>query len=80
LCLITTQQSIDVKMEDFVHDYYSVERFKNAYKRLIEPLPDKTQWPKVELDFPVMAPLGKRHAGKSRKLHIKRCLEGENVA
>jgi hypothetical protein len=30
-------------MEDFVHDYYSMERFKNAYKRLIEPLPDKTQ-------------------------------------
>jgi hypothetical protein len=28
-----------------------VERFKNAYKRLIEPLPDKTQWPEVELDF-----------------------------
>ena len=43
LCLITAQQSIDVRMEDFVHDYYSVERFKNAYKRLIEPLLDKTQ-------------------------------------
>jgi hypothetical protein len=43
LVLITAQQSINVKMEDFVHDYYSMERFKNAYKRLIEPLPDKTQ-------------------------------------
>jgi hypothetical protein len=42
LCLITAQQAIDVRMEDFVHEYYSVERFKNAYKRLIEPLPDKT--------------------------------------
>ncbi|XP_066324203.1 uncharacterized protein [Miscanthus floridulus] len=46
----------------------AVERFKNAYKRLIEPLPDKTQWPKVELDFAVNAPLGKRPAGKPRKL------------
>ena len=63
-------------MEYFVHDYYSVERFKNAYKRLIEPLPDKTQWPEVELDFAVNALLGKRPAGKPRKLRIKGCLEG----
>ena len=76
LCLITAQQSIDVRMEDFVHDYYSLERFKNAYKRLIEPLPDKTQWPDVELDFAVNAPLAKRPAGKPRKLRIKGCLEG----
>ena len=40
--MITAQQSVDVKLEDFVHDYYSVQRFKNAYKRLIEPLSDKT--------------------------------------
>ena len=66
-------------MEYFVHDYYSVERFKNAYKRLIEPLPDKTQWPKVEFDFAVNAPLGKRPAGKPRKLRIKECLEGASV-
>jgi hypothetical protein len=42
--------------------------FKNAYKRLIEPLPDKNQWPEVELDFAFNAPLGKRSAGKPRKL------------
>jgi len=76
LVLITAQQSSEVKMEDFVHDYYSVERFKNAYKRLIEPLPDKTQWPEVVLDFAVHAPLAKRPAGKPRKLRIKGCLEG----
>ena len=63
-------------MENYVHDYYSVERFKNAYKRLIEPLPDKTHWPKVVLDFTVNAPLGKRAPGKPRKLQIKGCLEG----
>ena len=51
LVLITAQQSADVKLEDFVHDYYSVQRFKNAYKRLIEPLPNKTQWPKVDILF-----------------------------
>ncbi|KAK3149860.1 hypothetical protein QOZ80_3AG0224000 [Eleusine coracana subsp. coracana] len=37
LCVITAQPFRDVRMEDFVHHYYS-EMFKNAYKRSIEPL------------------------------------------
>jgi zinc finger SWIM domain-containing protein 3 len=41
LALLTTQQ-IDVNQEDYVHEYYFVERFHNAYKRMIEPLPDKS--------------------------------------
>ena len=76
MVLITAQQSSDVQMENFVHDYYSVERFKNAYKRLIEPLPDRTHWPEVVLYFTVNALLGKRAPGKPRKLRIKGCLEG----
>ena len=76
LVLLTAQQSADVKLEDFVHDYYSVQRFKNAYKRLIEPLPDKTQWPKVDIPFSVGAPLDKKGVGRYRKLRIKGCLEG----
>ena len=74
--MITAQQSADVKLEDFVHDYYSVQRFKDAYKRLIEPLPDKTHWPKVDLPFSVGAPLDKKGPGRWRKLRIKGCLEG----
>jgi len=76
LALITAQRSADVKLEDFVHDYYSVQRFKDAYKRLIEPLPDKTHWPKVDLPFSVGAPLDKKGPGRWRKLRIKGCLEG----
>jgi hypothetical protein len=59
-----------------VHEYYSVERFRKAYSRLIEPLPDRTQWPEVDLPFVVGAPLDKRLAGRQRKLRIKSCLEG----
>ena len=76
LALITAQQTVDVDLEGFVHDYYSVENFRNAYKRLIEPLPDKTQWPHVPLPFTVGAPLDKTGAGRYRKLWIKGCLEG----
>jgi hypothetical protein len=43
LALITAQPIGDVKMEDFVNEYYSLKRFRNAYKRLIEPLLDKKQ-------------------------------------
>lgn len=76
LWLITSVQSTNVHMEDFVHEYYSVERFKAAYKRLIEPLPDRSQWPDADLPFGVRAPLDKRTAGRYRKLRIKSFLEG----
>jgi hypothetical protein len=72
--LITAQQALDVKLEDFVHEYYSVQRFKNAYYTIIEPLPNRTQWPNVDLPFVVGAPLDKKTAG--RKLRIKGFLEG----
>jgi hypothetical protein len=62
-------------MEDFVHEYYFVVRFKVAYKRLIEPLPDRSQWPDVDLPFGVMEPLDKKTAGRYRKLSIKGFLE-----
>ncbi|KAL6630088.1 hypothetical protein ACP70R_029853 [Stipagrostis hirtigluma subsp. patula] len=47
------------------------DNFKKAYNRLIEPIPDKSQWPKVDL-----APLGKRSVGRQRKNRIKGALEG----
>lgn len=76
LALITAQETVDVDLEPFVHEYFSVENFRNAYKRLIEPLPDKTQWPQVQLASRVEGPLDKKGAGRYRKLRIKGCLEG----
>ena len=58
-------------MEDFVHDYYSVEKFKKAYARQIEQLPSKEKWPKVELAFEVGAPLSKRGVGRQQKIGSK---------
>jgi hypothetical protein len=69
---------VDVELEDFVHEYYSVQRFKNAYKRIIEPLPDRSQWPHVDLPYVGGAPLDKRGRGRYKKLRIKSCLEGGN--
>jgi hypothetical protein len=40
LAYATRQRGVD--LEQFVHDYYSVSRFRAAYGREIEPMTDKT--------------------------------------
>jgi hypothetical protein len=74
LCLITTKRNLQI--EDFVDDYYSLDKFKATYRGLIQPMPDKSQWPKIDLGFILGAPLGKRLVGRQRKLRIKSYLEG----
>jgi hypothetical protein len=63
-------------MENFVDDYFSVEKFKKAYARRVEPLGDRSFWPQVELEYEVCAPLLKRSVGRQRKNRIKGCLKG----
>jgi hypothetical protein len=41
LACATRQWGVD--LEQFVHDYYSMHRFRAAYGREIEPMLDKTQ-------------------------------------
>jgi hypothetical protein len=76
LCLIIAQPFRNVKMEEFVHEYYSVEKFQNTYKRVMTPLCDKSFWPEVDIGVSVGAPLGKRLVGRQRKNRFKSCLEG----
>jgi hypothetical protein len=47
LCLIIAQPFRNVKLEELVDNYYSVEKFKNAYKRIIVSLGDKSFCPKL---------------------------------
>jgi hypothetical protein len=65
-----------VDLEQFVYDYYYVNRFRAAYGREIEPMTDKTQWPEVDLPFDVGAPLTKLSVGRMRKLRLKGWDEG----
>jgi hypothetical protein len=64
-----------VKLEEFVDEYYSVEKFQNAYKRVIVPLGDKSFWPEVDIGVPVGALLCKRPKRKNR---MKGYLEGDS--
>ena len=74
LAFVTSQRGVD--LEQFVHDYYSVDRFKAAYGREIEPMTGRSQWPHVQLSFVVGAPLNPRESGRQTKLRIKGCLKG----
>lgn len=65
-------------MEDFVDDYYSIEKFLKAYSRVVQPIGDKSFWPKVSFACEVGAPMGKHVMGRQRKNWIKGCLEGGN--
>ncbi|CAL5093073.1 unnamed protein product [Urochloa decumbens] len=64
LAWITTETDADI--ESFVHDYYSVERFRAAYSGMVPPMPDKSQWPQVDTGFKLLAPLSKQGAGKRK--------------
>ena len=69
------QSNRGLKIDDFVDDFYSVTRFKAAYMDRIEPLPDRTQWPIVELGFKVFPPLLGRGAGRPKVQRYRGCLE-----
>ena len=60
-----------LKVEDYVDDYYSVERFKVAYQFEITPMGDKSQWPKNDPGFEVVPPPLERPDGRPRKQRIK---------
>jgi hypothetical protein len=49
LVVIIAQEFRDVRMEHFVDEYFSVEKFKKAYKRRVKQLGDNNFWPKVEI-------------------------------
>jgi hypothetical protein len=62
-------------MENYVHDYYSVDRFKMAYAGEIWPMNDKAQWVQSDPGFIVYPPKHKRPRGRPRKQRILGYLE-----
>ena len=62
---------MQLNIEDFVHDYYSVERFKMAYQFQIALMNDKSEQPNVSLGFEMIPPPLQRAAGRPRKQRVK---------
>jgi zinc finger SWIM domain-containing protein 3 len=63
------------RLEDYVHNYYSVSKFRVAYASVIRPMSDKSQWIKHDPGFKVYPPKTKRPPGRPRKERIHGCLE-----
>jgi hypothetical protein len=62
-------------MEDYVHEYYSVAKFKTVYAGVTKPMTDKSQWGNGDPGFKVLPPKIKRPPGRPRKERIPGCLE-----
>jgi hypothetical protein len=64
-----------LKIHDFVHDYYSVARFRAAYEGRVEPMPDRSQWPEINLGYKVYPPLLGRAPGRPKVQRIRGSIE-----
>jgi hypothetical protein len=53
LTLIIAQELRNVGMENFVDEYYSVDKFKKAYLRRVPPIEDRSFWPTVDFSSEV---------------------------
>jgi hypothetical protein len=59
------------EMASFVHEYYSVERFRTAYSASIPHVIDKSMWPELDMGFKLLPPPLRRAPGRQRKNRFK---------
>ncbi|XP_062203799.1 uncharacterized protein LOC133906007 [Phragmites australis] len=59
------------KMEDYVHEFYSIERFRKAYEGILYPMTDKSEWPAIDPGFVLRPLLVRRQPGRPRADRIK---------
>jgi hypothetical protein len=58
-------------MEDFIHDYFFVERFKKAYEGTFKPMTSKEKWLHVDLGYKLMKPKLRRKPERTKVSRIK---------
>jgi hypothetical protein len=64
-----------LNMHPYLHEYYSVAKFKVAYVTPIQPLTDQSQLPEVQIEFSLCPPLTKRKASMPRVSRFKAWFE-----
>ena len=62
-------------MHPYLHEYYSVEKFKAAYAKPIPPLTDQSQWPEVDIEFTLCPHVTIRQAGWPKQSRYKAWFE-----
>ena len=58
-------------MDDFVHDYFSVEKLRKTYSGVFNPMTSKHFWPRIDLGYKIRKPKLRRKTGRPRKARIK---------
>jgi hypothetical protein len=60
--------SREVQMDEFVHEYFSVDRCKKAYASKFNSMTSKDQWPHVNLGYKINKPKLRRKPGRPKNL------------
>ena len=79
LFFITTLSGPAGNIQQYVHEYYSVARFKDTYAVPLPTLEGKHQWDVVNPGFKLRAPVLKRAKGRPRKSRIRARSEGAGL-
>lgn len=58
-------------MDDYVHEFYSVEMFRKAYEGVFPPMTSKHLWSRVDLGYKIKKPKLRRKPGRPRVARIK---------
>lgn len=79
LYFITSLRGPVSEIEPYVHEFYSVAKFKAAYADNIPAMVGKQQWDIVDPGFKLHAPVLRRPKGRPRKTRIRSSAEGAGV-
>ncbi|KAK1283102.1 hypothetical protein QJS10_CPB21g01322 [Acorus calamus] len=66
---ITGVRGLDIC--DFVHDFHTLEKFRQSYACAMGPMPNRDEWVKINPSFSVSPPKTVRPRGRPRKNRIK---------
>jgi hypothetical protein len=64
-----------LNMHPYLHEYYSIARFRVAYATPIPALTDQSQWPEVDIEFSMCPPITRRKAGRPKQNRFKAWFE-----
>ena len=60
-----------VHIDEFVDDYFSVDKFRKAYSGTFNPMTSKDSWPHVDLGYKIKKPKLRRNPGRLRVSRMK---------
>jgi hypothetical protein len=58
-------------MDEFVHEIFSIDRFRKAYASKFSPMTSKDQWPHVDLGYKIKKPKMRWKPRRPRKSRSK---------